>query len=412
MVISDVDRHPRVLLSLPQFSRDPASGAARTMITVCEMLATNGFTVRVLETTASEGADIVIDSHLLAAMGIEERATRSARGTASLRFMQRGVEHIALNVCDADIATWREAYGPAYSALYEEELHEFRPHIVFTFGGHKDDLRHRRWARASQCRVIFGLYNVNYFSRSPFADVDYVLTPSHYLSRHYRDLLGLESTPLPTPLHLDEVLAPNREPRYVTMVNPSIGKGAMLLARLAEELGTRFPDIPLQVFESRGTRRLLFQAGFVAGFDLRRHSTVSLQPATPSPLHIFSRTRVLLVPSVIEEASSRVVAEALMNGIPVIVSDRGGLPENCAEGGFVVPLPEAHTMRIRRPVDAPVVEPWLDVIVPLFRSEAAYRGASQRAQRAARRYCPNTVALLYVDFFRQALRGAVLTKSL
>jgi hypothetical protein len=57
------------------------------------------------------------------------------------------------------------------------------------------------------------------------------------------------------------------------MVNPSFGKGAMFVARLADELGRRFSEIPLEVVETRATRRLLVLAGFAGGFDLRRTQT-------------------------------------------------------------------------------------------------------------------------------------------
>jgi len=48
----------RLLLCLPQMPQDPASGAARSMRTICEMLAGSGWTVRVLATTATERAAI------------------------------------------------------------------------------------------------------------------------------------------------------------------------------------------------------------------------------------------------------------------------------------------------------------------------------------------------------------------
>ena len=39
---------PRLLMVLPQMPQDPASGAARSMRTICEMLAGAEWTVRVL----------------------------------------------------------------------------------------------------------------------------------------------------------------------------------------------------------------------------------------------------------------------------------------------------------------------------------------------------------------------------
>lgn len=51
---------------------------------------------------------------------------------------------------------------------------------------------------------------------------------------------------------------------------------------------------------------------------------------------VFARTRVLIVPSVWQEAFARVVLEAQINGIPVVASRRGGLPEAVGDGGLLI----------------------------------------------------------------------------
>ncbi len=50
-------------------------------------------------------------------------------------------------------------------------------------------------------------------------------------------------------------------------------------------------------------------------------------PPVQTPREYFALTRMLLVPSVWEEPFGRVAAEAMVNGIPAIVSNRGALPE-------------------------------------------------------------------------------------
>ena len=89
---------------------------------------------------------------------------------------------------------------------------------------------------------------------------------------------------------------------------------------------------------------MLVQAGLMAGFDLRRHPGMMIAPAVPKPRDIYPNTRVLLVPPVAEEASGRVVAEALVNSVPPLVSDRGGLAESCSGAGFVLSLPRDITV--------------------------------------------------------------------
>jgi len=149
---------------------------------------------------------------------------------------------------------------------------------------------------------------------------------------------------------VEDVVAENPDPIFVTMINPSIEKGLMFFARLAEEIGKRQPKIAVLAIESRATGGMLVEAGRLGGFDLRRHENLMIAGSVPKPRDIFENTRILLVPSVWEEPSGRVAAEALVNGIPPVVSDRGGLAESCNGAGFVLPLPADLTVETRKPV--------------------------------------------------------------
>ena len=229
-----------------------------------------------------------------------------------------------------------------------------------------------------------------------------MLTPSEFLANEYRRAVGIESVPLPTPLDLEDVLAPERDPVFVTMVNPSVEKGLFFFARLAEEIGNRYPEIAMLVIESRGTAGMVAQAGLLGGFDLRRHPGMMIAGAVPKPRDIFTNTRVLLVPSLFE-ASGRVVA-ALVNGVPPVVSDRGGLAESCNGAGFVLPLPPDLTPAIRRPVESSAVEPWVEVIAKLAFDESFYQDAVARTREAAKIYHRDALAPRYVNFFVKLLQ--------
>jgi glycosyltransferase involved in cell wall biosynthesis len=191
------------------------------------------------------------------------------------------------------------------------------------------------------------------------------------------------------------------------MVNPSLDKGLMLFASLAAALGTRYPEIPIEVYPSRESPHFLMQAALVAGIDLATHPNLRIHSTVPTPAAIYRRARVVLVPSLVEDAAPRVVAEALVNGVPPIGSDRGGIPEMCAEGGFVLPLPRSIDSRSLSAVAPKVVQPWIELVALLFGKQDVWREASARASKVGERYLLPSVTESYVDFFERLLAAPV-----
>ncbi|MEZ5676402.1 MAG: glycosyltransferase [Thalassovita sp.] len=50
---------------------------------------------------------------------------------------------------------------------------------------------------------------------------------------------------------------------------------------------------------------------------------------------VLARTAVLMVPSIYFEAAGRVIAEAMLAGIPVLATRNGSIPEQLNGGGVV-----------------------------------------------------------------------------
>jgi glycosyltransferase involved in cell wall biosynthesis len=394
---------------LPQLPQDPASGAARSTRTMCEMLAAAGATVRAVATTASERTGHADAVGFLRELQIEpdvRRGRQKGSDRPELEFSERGVHYNLLDVGRRDMHAWQKILGTQFDRIFDRELASFQPDILIAFGGLPGDVRRYERARRQGVRIVFSLRNAGYLNdagRDLLKSVDGILTPSQYLTDVYRTEQGVESTPLPLPMELEDVVAPEREPIFFTMINPSPEKGMMVMARFAEELSLRRPDIPLLVIESRGSAGRLVQAGMLGGFDLRRHENVMMAPPMGQPKEIYVATRALLVPSLWQEPAGRVAAEALLNGIPPLVSDRGGLPETCNGAGFYLPIPPDLTPRRDRPVPAEVVEPWLDLVIRLESDAEFYLEESSRALAAAAIYRPENLAPRYVDYFQSVL---------
>jgi glycosyltransferase involved in cell wall biosynthesis len=395
---------PRILLALPQMPQDPASGAARTAQTACEMAVEAGFEVHALGTTATERGWKADALDYLKTSGLDVQVTPpSSAQFRQFRFEQRGISYTLLDTGRFGMTKWEATHGRQYDRLFDEELETFQPDILFTYGGHAGDVRRHRRARRKRVRIAFCVFNMAYMNADFFREIDAVLTPSEFLAERYQQAIGIDSTPLPTPLDPEDVVATDRDPIFMTMVNPSLEKGLFFFARLAEEIGKRLPKVAVLAIESRGTAGMVVKAGLAGGFDLRRHANIMVGAAVPKPRDIFQNTRALLVPSVWEEPSGRVVAEALINGIPPLVSDRGGLAESCNGAGFVLPLPSSLTMQTRRPVAPDAVEPWMSVIERLAMDEPFYREAVDRTREAAQMYRREVLAPRYAAFFERVL---------
>lgn len=407
----DTARMRRVLLVLSQMPQDPASGAARSMRTICEMLASmpERFQVRAVVCTGTEHATPEPAESVLAAAagGITltiEPAT-SARPRL-LRFTQHGVPYAMLDTGPTILHKAAPETNRAFDDLLDSECRAFKPDILFTFGGQPTEMARRRRFRERGCAVVFGLRNHGYLRPGAFADIDVVITPSRFLSGVYERYCGLRSVPLPVPINEQEVIAESREAVFFTFVNPSRQKGVMFFARLAEEVARKRPDIAFMVVESRGTTGTLVAAGMAGGFDLRRHGGIVSSPGVSEPRHIYAATRVMLVPSVWEEPSGRVAAEAMVNGIPPIVSDRGGLPETAEAGGFVLPLPQSLTPTTSVPVAAPDVEAWSALITRLADDAPFYAQSCARAKAAGESLRFSSLVPRYAEVFESVKRAA------
>lgn len=158
-----------------------------------------------------------------------------------------------------------------------------------------------------------------------FEHVDQFVAVSEALAIHLRDL-GL-------PASLTATL-PNFIPQTELASDSRAGAGELVLAagRLTEEKGF---DTAIAAARAAGAPLVIAGAGpdesrlrrLAAGADVRFAGR--LEPGTLADLR--RRAAVLLAPSRWEEPCPYSVLEALAAGVPVLASDRGGLPELVGE---------------------------------------------------------------------------------
>lgn len=183
------------------------------------------------------------------------------------------------------------------------------------------------------------------------------LANSHFTAHRWRALAGLQCAVIPPVIRAENYLA-GASGDKVLFVNPVPIKGVELMFALA----ARCPDLPFLVVESwnlepawrdwcRRRAQLLGNIEWLAPVD-------DMRP-------VYARSRLLLMPSVWEESFGRTAVEAQLNGMPVLASDRGALPEIVGNAGMVL---DPH---------APV-EQWAGALRSLLAASDDYSAVARR----------------------------------
>jgi glycosyltransferase involved in cell wall biosynthesis len=394
----------RVLFSSIHCLLDPSGGAAIATRELLELLASRGMECRAFTAGVLDHEKETSIDDALSTLGLPAPRFAADMGGG------RSAEEIDLEVggVRATILPTRSSRGErspdreesaAFQDLAGQVLERYRPDVLLTYGGHPASLELMRRARARGARVAFHLHNFGYCDRRAFEDADVVIFPSEFSRRHHSRLLGLDGPVIPYAIDLSRVVVPEaeRQPRYITFVNPQPTKGMTVLARIAIELAARRPDIPLLVVEGRSTADALGRLPV----DLSGLANLHRMAVTPDPRDFYKVSRAVLVPSLWRESLGRVPVEALANGIPVLASDRGALPETLGDAGFLFTIPERHTPDSLEIPTAREVAPWLAILEKLWDDpdfEARHRAL---ALAEARRWDPAALAGRYERAFER-----------
>jgi glycosyltransferase involved in cell wall biosynthesis len=384
---------------------DHASGAALATRDILAVLAARGVDCRVLSTGVLDYERETPLAPLLDDLGVPvRRAAATLSGGGSVEVFDLDLDGVRATILPtaSSLATRAPDRGEslAFLDLADQALARFRPVALLTYGGHPANLELMARARRRGVPAVFHLHNFAYTDRRTFTDAAAVLVPSEFSRRYHARRVGIDATALPLPVLPDRAIAAERAPRFLTFVNPQPAKGMTVVARIAAELGERRPDIPLLVVEGRGDAGRLADAGL----DLSGLANLHRMANTRDPRAIYAVTRALLVPSLWRESFGRVAAEGLANGIPVLASDRGALPETLGDAGFLFTIPDRCTPTSGAVPTPREVAAWVATIARLWDDPAWERAQGERAVAAARRWDPDVVADRYLAFFAAVAR--------
>jgi glycosyltransferase involved in cell wall biosynthesis len=259
---------------------------------------------------------------------------------------------------------------PVYRAWFAEQaaadvVRAFRPDVALLQSGRPVQIAHS----VRQAGVPTAIYFRNVETEDlggPLDGLDGVrfLANSHFTAKHFARTDAITADVIYPLIQADRYRTDTRR-ENVTFINPHAHKGvdiALSVARACPEIPFAF--VRAWTLSEEDDRQL--QA------DVAATPNITLRPATNDMRTVYRDARIVLAPSRWSEAFGRIAAEAHISGIPVIASDRGGLPEAVGPGGIVLDP------------DGPI-QAWVDAIRSLWHDPALYARYSRAARDHAAR---------------------------
>ncbi|MDD5273246.1 MAG: glycosyltransferase [Methylovulum sp.] len=190
------------------------------------------------------------------------------------------------------------------------------------------------------------------------------LANSQFTADAFQKAFGFEVKVIP-PLVRTERYTVTSKRQKVVFVCPSPLKGVEIAFKLAEAN----PDIPFLFVES-----WFIPPEEKQGYLSRASHcpNIGWLPRQRDMRPIYAQAKIMLVPSVCNEAWGRVVTESQASGIPTLASHRGGLPESVGDGGILLD-PDAD------------IDVWQRALNSLWRDDGLYNRYSQAAAAYASR---------------------------
>ena len=387
---------------------DHASGAALATRDLFEALGARGWSCRVVCGPTLDYRDGRGPAGVLHRYQIPHHIERCAPPAGG----RYELFHYTLN--GVPVSQYRpEGFDPARPATRDEGVpfldvvgracERIRPDVVLTYGGLPFAPPLIRRARRTGARVVFCLHNFAYPDPALLREADALWVPSDYARDAYRERTGVAAEAVTWPWDRGRSVADRVVGRFVTFVNPVPSKGSAWFARIAAETARRRPDVSFLVVEGRGGVDGLRGLPI----DLSGVTSVRGMDSTPRPREFYALSRAVLVPSLAEETFGRVAAEALSNGVPVLASRRGALPETLGGAGLLFDVPGRYTEPARM-TDVPTadeVAPWVAAIERLWGDAAFHTEHAARARARARVWEPERLCAGAEEFLRRVASG-------
>ena len=202
-----------------------------------------------------------------------------------------------------------------------------------------------------------------------FHEADEMYVNSKFMQKAVERYVGVNIERIIHPLvDVTRVLCSEKTDDYITIVNPDSGKGGDVFADIARKM-------PERKFMSVGLASEIIPENIKINSKIKRLSNIKILEKTDNMKDIYAQTKILLIPSLVDETFSMVALEAMANGIPILSSSNGNLPFLVENGGFLL--------------DTGDIDSWVDAIKELFSDTLSYNNISENAKNNSHKYDSN-----------------------
>ena len=282
-------RKPRVLWANSSCLLDTSSGASISIRQILKQLQKNGYDVRIV------GATIFDSPHGVKGLGKQWQEINTS-DVKLVNVMDGDLSHRLVRTQRTKRSDMSQAESHFLYTTYIKEINDFKPDLVFFYGGQLVDFLISHEARVRGIPSAAYLVNENYKGTRWCRDVDLIVTDTHATSDMYAAREGFRPVPVGKFIDLGKVIASDHKRQYATLINPSWTKGAGIVAMLAVLLEERRPDIVFEVVESRGSWSEVVRnvTRSVWGLERSELSNVVVTPNTDNMSEVYGRSRIVL----------------------------------------------------------------------------------------------------------------------
>lgn len=359
--------------SIPSL-HDTSNGAAIRCKLMLEKLAERGIEIKVMTALAGDDEQGMKRINQIVDL-IKQRNLQN--NSHIMQFNDGKIEYFLV---ETQSRTFSDITAPDQQKLfllYTSLLEQFQPDLVMGYSGDLFSTVLWQEAQARKIPVAYALCNGLHACYN-FPGIDLVFTTSKATCQLYAERDGIEVKPVGNFISKQMVVAQNRTPKYITMINPSPQKGIAIFVKLAQAFRRKYPESEQRflVIKSIGNYQQIISClqnpNKTSAMEVYNEVAPYIDVAehTSDIRQVYALTKVLVAPSVWHESWGRVATEANFNGIPVLGTTGSGLSEAIAdEGGILLDIPQStRTNSLVLPSDEEIA-PWVEALERLLNED-------------------------------------------